>query len=33
MGIQTVIGMVPRIHQIKPLELLGQKVIPAVTDL
>jgi F420-dependent oxidoreductase-like protein len=33
MGIETVIGMVPRIQQIKPLELLGQKVIPAVADL
>jgi F420-dependent oxidoreductase-like protein len=33
MGIQTVIGMVPRIQQIRPLELLGQKVIPAVADL
>jgi F420-dependent oxidoreductase-like protein len=33
MGIETVIGMVPRIHQVKPLELLGQKVIPAVADL
>jgi len=33
MGIETVIGMVPRIQQIKPLELLGQKVIPVVTDL
>jgi F420-dependent oxidoreductase-like protein len=33
MGIQTVIGMAPRIHQIKPLELLGQKVVPAVADL
>jgi len=32
-GIETVIGMVPRIQQIKPLELLGQKVIPVVTDL
>jgi F420-dependent oxidoreductase-like protein len=33
MGIETVIGMVPRIQQIKPLELLGQKVIPVVTDI
>jgi F420-dependent oxidoreductase-like protein len=33
MGIQTVIGMAPRIQQIKPLELLGEKVIPAVADL
>jgi F420-dependent oxidoreductase-like protein len=33
MGIETVIGMVPRIQQIKPLELLGQKVIPAVASL
>jgi F420-dependent oxidoreductase-like protein len=33
MGIETVIGMVPRIQQIKPLEFLGQQVIPAVADL
>jgi hypothetical protein len=33
MGIETVIGMVPRIQQIKPLELLGQKIISAVADL
>jgi F420-dependent oxidoreductase-like protein len=32
-GIETVIGMVPRIQQIKPLEFLGQKIIPAVADL
>ncbi len=33
MGIQTVIGMVPQVHQITPLELLGQKVIPSVAAL
>jgi F420-dependent oxidoreductase-like protein len=33
MGIETVLGMVPRIQQIKPLEILGQKVVPAVADL
>src|SRR5262249_47758794 len=33
MGIETVIGMVPRTQQIKPFELRGQKVIPAVADL
>jgi F420-dependent oxidoreductase-like protein len=33
MGIETVIGMVPGIQQIKPLETIGQKVIPAVAAL
>jgi len=33
MGIQTVIGSVPRIDRIKPLEIIGEKVIPAVADL
>jgi F420-dependent oxidoreductase-like protein len=33
MGIQTAIGSVPNIDRIKPLEIIGQKVIPAVADL
>jgi F420-dependent oxidoreductase-like protein len=33
MGIQTVIGSVPRIDRIKPLEIIGEKVIPAVAGL
>ena len=33
MGIQTVIGSVPRIDRIKPLEIIGEKVIPAVAEL
>jgi F420-dependent oxidoreductase-like protein len=33
MGIQTVIGAVPRVDQITPLEIMGHEVIPAVADL
>jgi len=33
MGIQTVIGSVPRIDRIKPLEIIGEQVIPAVATL
>lgn len=33
MGIQTVIGFVPGIDRITPLEILGREVIPAVTEL
>ena len=33
MGIQTVIGGVPHIDRIRPLEIIGEKVIPAVADL
>jgi F420-dependent oxidoreductase-like protein len=33
MGIQTVIGFVPHIDRITPLEILGRQVIPAVADL
>jgi len=33
MGIQTVIGSVPRIDRIKPLEIIGEQVIPAVANL
>ncbi len=33
MGIQTVIGFVPHVDRITPLEVLGRDVIPAVADL
>src|SRR5215472_2788583 len=33
MGIQTVLGVVPQIYQITPLEIIGREVIPAVADL
>ena len=33
MGIQTVIGHVPKIYETKRLELIGEKLIPAVADL
>ncbi len=33
MGIQTVIGFVPHVERITPLETLGREVIPAVADL
>jgi F420-dependent oxidoreductase-like protein len=33
MGIQTVIGFVPHVDRITPLEIVGREVIPAVADL
>jgi len=33
MGIQTVLGVVPQIYQITPLEIIGREVIPAIADL
>jgi F420-dependent oxidoreductase-like protein len=33
LGIQTAIGSVPRVHAIEPLEIIGEKVIPAVAGL
>jgi F420-dependent oxidoreductase-like protein len=33
MGIQTVIGFVPDVHRITPLEIIGRKVIPTLADL
>jgi F420-dependent oxidoreductase-like protein len=33
MGIQTVIGVVPHVDRIMPLEVIGREVIPAVADL
>ena len=33
MGIQTVVGNVPKIYDVKRLEIIGEKIIPAVADL
>jgi F420-dependent oxidoreductase-like protein len=33
MGIQTVIGHVPKLYETKRIELIGEKLIPAVADL
>ena len=33
MGVETVIGMVPDVDRITPLEIIGSEVIPAVADL
>ena len=33
MGIQTVLGVIPQVYQITPLEVIGREVIPAVADL
>ena len=33
MGIQTVIGVVPNVDRITPLEVIGREVIPVVTEL
>ena len=33
MGIETVIGFVPNVDEISPLETIGKEVIPAITDL
>jgi F420-dependent oxidoreductase-like protein len=33
MGIETVIGVVPDVYRITPLEVIGREVIPAVADL
>jgi alkanesulfonate monooxygenase SsuD/methylene tetrahydromethanopterin reductase-like flavin-dependent oxidoreductase (luciferase family) len=33
MGIQTVIGFVPGVDRISPLETISEEIIPAVTDL
>jgi len=33
MGIQTVLGVIPHVYQITPLEVIGREVIPAVADL
>lgn len=33
MGIQTVLGVVPQVYRITPLEVIGREVIPAIADL
>jgi hypothetical protein len=33
MGIETVIGVVPGVDRISPLEIVGREVVPAVADL
>ncbi len=33
MGIQTVLGVVPHLYRITPLEIIGREVLPAVADL
>ena len=33
LGIETVIGFVPRVDRISPLEIIGRDVIPAVAEL
>src|SRR5215203_3745256 len=33
MGVETVIGVVPNVDRITPLEIIGREVIPAVADL
>ena len=33
MGVETVIGMVPNVDKISPLEVIGSEVIPAVADV
>ena len=33
MGVETVIGAVPNVDRISPLEIIGREVIPAVADL
>jgi hypothetical protein len=33
MGIQTVLGVIPQVYHITPLEVIGREVLPAVADL
>ena len=33
MGIQTVFGFVENVDTVRPLEILGRDVIPAIADL
>jgi hypothetical protein len=33
MGIQTVLGVVPQIYRIEPLEVIGREVMSVVADL
>jgi F420-dependent oxidoreductase-like protein len=32
MGVETVIGMVPNVDRITPLEIIGREIVPAVAD-
>jgi len=32
MGVETVIGIVPNVYRITPLEVIGREVIPAAAD-
>ena len=33
MSVETVIGMVPNVDRISPLEVIGNEVIPAIADV
>jgi hypothetical protein len=33
MGIETVIGLVPGVDRISPLEIIGERIIPAVANV
>jgi alkanesulfonate monooxygenase SsuD/methylene tetrahydromethanopterin reductase-like flavin-dependent oxidoreductase (luciferase family) len=33
MGIQTVLGVVPQVYRVEPLDVIGREVMPAVADL
>jgi F420-dependent oxidoreductase-like protein len=33
MGMQTVLGVVPQVYRIEPLEIIGREVIPAIVNL
>ncbi len=33
MGIETVLGVIPHLSHITPLEIIGREIIPAVADL
>jgi len=32
MGVETVIGFVPKVDRITPLEIIGSEVVPVVAD-
>jgi hypothetical protein len=33
MGVETVIGVVPEVDRITPIEIIGREVVPAAADL
>jgi hypothetical protein len=33
MGVETVIGMVPSVDRVTPLEVMGREVVPEIADL